>query len=206
MRCHPQTNWAEAAWMWSHSRIMHQQLLNLPSPLFFFAIPLLSLSLLFSLSLVHQWCTRLTFRSLQESLAGSLPGISQLLLSPGLHTPFLALFNQQQTSCFTPATQLLLLSLSIYSCVKGGSACASMCVCVCVRERERERERARESERGRVGERGDGKDANMCLCLGCSSPLTSTQTLNLASRDLLFFYVQVCVQGFLYTASASLHV
>lgn len=102
-----------------------------------------SLSLCFFLCFIpHQWCTRLTFRSLQEWLAGSLRGISQLLFSPGLRTPFLALFNRQQSSCLSSATQLLLLFTAFYLLLCERGVCLCMYVCVCVlRKRERERER-----------------------------------------------------------------
>lgn len=116
-------------------------------------------------SFSRQRCTKLTFRSLQELLAGSLRGISQLLFSPGLRTPFLALFNQQQPSCLSPATQLLLLFTALYLllCERG------VCLCMCVCEGERERERVRVGEREK---RWKGcKYA--CVCSLLNAPLCS---------------------------------
>lgn len=72
--------------------------------------PFLCLFLLFSRAF-----TDLTFRSLQEWLPGSLPGISQLLSSPRLRTPCLVRYSQQRASCLSSAAQLLLLPLSVYS-------------------------------------------------------------------------------------------
>lgn len=119
---------------------------------------------------------------------GSLRGISQRLFFPGLHAPFLALFNKQQPSCLPPATQLLLLFTTLYLllCERG------VCLCLCVRERGSERERAR----GRVDARGDGKDVNMHVFFfpvyfSCSCLLTSTEIVLSVSRDLSFIGVYV---------------
>lgn len=116
------------------------------SPAFVLSIP--------SSVFLHRRCAALTFGSLQELLAGSLPGISQLLFSPGMRAPFLALFSRQPPSCLSPAAQLLLLFPALYLllCERGGPVHVCLCARVCVRERWREGDMEGERESVRVGE------------------------------------------------------
>jgi len=172
---------------------------NLPCPSF--AILSLSLPLL----LLHQRCTKLTFRSPQELLAGSLRGISlAAVLSRTAHS--FPGFVQSTTallphSCH-PAPSALHCSRS--TPVWEGGLPLHVCMRVCVRIWGKEREREeRGRKRGRVGERRNGKDVNVRVCSLLNAPLFSfsTQILDLLSLRICPL-LWVFVYAYLHRASA----